>query len=190
MKKLMVVIFVLLLVFAFTGCAEFEEYAIKKNLESQEAEGRIVLTGGYYTEAYYAAKKILKDEGLTIVHDSLSAFPMNLIGESYKKRSEGDRLKDTIITNMIGGKKNTEKVVDTIVKSRNFTMKYRYDDRWKIIKGQMGVLYTGNVTGKNGQGVVVETIEDGVSETEKKQAIEKLKSLINEYVKDPSKMGK
>jgi len=187
MKKSAIVLMLSVFMLMFAGCAELEKYMIKSNYNAQEAEGQTVMTAGY-TEAYYAARKCLLDDGLKIVRNS-SNLPVVLVGESYKMRSEGDRLSNTLFSNMLGGKKATESVVEKEVKSRQFIIKARYDENWKIVEGKIGVIYTGNITGVNGQGKAVKTIEASVSEDEKQRAMSKLKSLIDEYTKDSSKMG-
>jgi hypothetical protein len=187
MKKSAIVLVLSVFIFVFTGCAELEKYMIKSNYNAQEAEGQTVITAGA-NEAYYAARKCLLDDGLKIVRNSTSG-PIILVGERYKMRSEGDRLSNTLFSNMLGGKKATESVVEKEVKSRQFIIKARYDENWKIIEGQLGILYLGNITGVNGQGKVVKTIEASVSEDEKQRAMKKLKGLIAEYTKDSSKMG-
>ncbi|PKL92967.1 MAG: hypothetical protein CVV21_01075 [Candidatus Goldiibacteriota bacterium HGW-Goldbacteria-1] len=187
MKKSVIVLMLFVFVMVFTGCAELEKYIIKSNYSAQEAEGQTVINAGA-NEAYYAARKCLLDDGLKIVRNSTSG-PIILVGESYKMRSEGDRLTNTLFTNMLGGKKATESVVEKEVKSRQFIIKARYDQNWKIIEGQLGILYTGNITGINGQGKVVKTIEANVLGEERQRAMAKLKSLIAEYTKDSSKMG-
>jgi hypothetical protein len=173
------------LVLAFAGCGE--EYMAKANYDAQEAEGQIVMPGEL-NEAYYAAKKILKDEGLSIVSDSRSNQPVILVGEAYQMRSEGERITKSVISNIFGGDKAADKVVAKEVKRRTIIIKPRYDRDWNVIKGKIGIIYVGEKTGVNAQGDVVETFEKNIPADETKRIMDRMRDLTMEYVKDNGKM--
>jgi hypothetical protein len=187
MKRSLTLMAFIVIAVVFAGCG-LEEFCAKQNYIAQEGEGQTVLDITDLNAAYYAARRILTEDGLKIVNDSQSAFPIHLIGESYKQKSEGDRLKGTLVMNLMGGKKATEKVVDKEVKSRTFIIKPRYDEKWKFVAGKVGLLYFGDIIGRNGQGAAVETIESSVTNDEKNRVLTRFKTYMAEYIKDPSKM--
>ena len=186
MKRRLKVLALLVLVPVFAGCGE--EYMAKANYDAQEAEGQTVMPGET-TEAYYAAKKILKDEGFVIVSDSRSNQPVILVGEAYQMRSEGERLTNSFLSNMFGGDKAADKVVSKEIKRRTIIIKPRHDRDWNIIKGKIGVIYVGEKTGVNAHGDVVETIEKSVPADETKRIMDKIGELTMEYVRDNGKMN-
>lgn len=189
MKKSFAVVCLIVFVSFFTGCAEMNQYFAKANYDRQEAEGQTVVSGDY-TAAYYAAQKTLQDDNLKIVSASGSTMPIVLVGETYKMRSEGDRLGGTVVANLFGGKKATKKVVEKEVISRTIVIKERYDSTWKVIPGKMGILISGEKTGRNGEGETVEVMEKEMSPADEMKMMEKVKSLIAEYTKYPDRMGK
>jgi|GEM_PF-3549779 hypothetical protein len=185
MKKALKVFVLLASVLAFAGCGE--EYMAKANYDAQEAEGQTVMPGEM-TEAYYAAKKILKDEGLVIVSDSRDNRPVILVGEAYQMRSEGERITNSFISNMFGGDKAADNVVSKEIKRRTIIIKPRHDRNWDVIKGKIGVIYAGEKTGVNSQGDAVETMEKSVPADEAKRIMDRMRELTMEYVKDNGKM--
>ncbi|MGD0566034.1 MAG: hypothetical protein ABSA34_01730 [Candidatus Goldiibacteriota bacterium] len=187
MKKVLKLLALLACVIALSGCGG--EYMAKANYDAQEAEGQAVMPGEL-NEAYYAAKKILKDEGLSIVSDSRGSQPVILTGEAYQMRSEGERITNSFISNMLGGDKAADKVVSKEVKRRTIIIKPRYDINWNLVKGKIGVIYKGETEGVNGQGEVVENIEKSVPADEAGRIMDKLGDLTMEYVKDNSKMNR